>query len=100
MFSFLIGIIGSALSLIGWFAFHSVVLLLIGTGLSIIETIIEWKQLNANAKKLEIGVFIVGSVIALAFTSVPWYIGGMLAIAIYGGAAAIIGLFSIIRFFL
>ena len=42
MLSFFIGLIGVLIALIGWFGFGSVIALIVGTALYIVETIIEW----------------------------------------------------------
>lgn len=96
MFSFLFGLVGSIIALIGWFKFHSVLLLIIGTILYIVETVIEWQSLNSNAKKVDVAVFIIGALIAAFATEAPWYVGGMIAIAIY---SLIISIFSIAQLF-
>lgn len=87
----IIGLAGAVTALIGWFGFHSVIALFIGTALYIVETIIEWRNLNSNAKILDIVIFAIGSIVAVSFTSAQWYIGGMVAIAIYNLIISIIG---------
>ena len=96
--SYLIGLLGSVLSLGGWFGFHSAILLVIGTLLHIVETLIEWKRLYVNAKMLYLFLFAIGCIVAL-FLSIPWYVGGMLAIAIYGLIIGIASLLLSIHFF-
>ena len=96
MVSFFIGLIGSVIALVGWFAFDSIISLIIGVSLYVIETIIEWKNLNTGAKVVDIIVFIIGSIIAL-FIKTPFYIGGMIAIAIYSGVLALFSLPTIIQ---
>ena len=91
MLSFFIGLIGVLIALIGWFGFNSLVLLIAGTLLYIVETIIEWKHLNRGSKVIDIVIFIIGAIIAL-IVKTPFYIGGMIAINIYSGVTA---LFSI-----
>jgi len=91
MLSFFIGLIGVLIALIGWFGFNSLVLLIAGTLLYIVETIIEWKHLNHGSKVIDIVIFIIGAIIAL-IVKTPFYIGGMIAINIYSGVMA---LFSI-----
>jgi hypothetical protein len=91
MLSFFIGLIGVLIALIGWFGFGSVIALIVGTALYIVETIIEWKTLNPGAKVVDLVIFIIGAVIALIVKN-PFYIGGMIALNIYSGVMA---LFSI-----
>lgn len=91
MFASLIGLAGVLTALIGWYGHKSVLLLVIGTGLYLVETLMEWKNLNINAKKLDLFIFALGSVVAL-FTNLPFYIGGMLAINFY---SALMTLFAL-----
>ena len=91
MFASLIGLAGVLTALIGWYGHKSVLLLVIGTGLYLVETLIEWKNLNMNAKKLDLFIFVLGSVVAL-FTNLPFYIGGMLAINFYSALMTLIAL--------
>ena len=80
MFGYLLGTIGSIAALVGWFGFHSVPVLIIGTICYIIETIIEWKDLNSGAKVFDVIIFVIGCIIGLFIKSVPFYIVGLLAI--------------------
>lgn len=97
MLSFLIGLVGSVVGLVGWFAFHSVPLLVAGTALYIIETIMERKNLNTGAKMLDLLIFGIGCVVGLLL-KIPIYVGGMIAIHIYSAIMGIIGLLKIGRF--
>lgn len=102
MFTTIIGLAGVLTALIGWYGHKSVILLTIGTCLYIVETLLEWKSLNANAKKLDIFIFAVGSVVAL-FINIPFYVGGMLAINFYSAFMTLIslpGLFAQISLFI
>ena len=99
MISFLIGLVDAVVALEGWFVFKSVKLLLIGTILYIIETLLEWRELNTNAKKLDIVIFVIGCVVAASLTLAPWYVGGMVAIAIYSLIVGAIGMISMLKFF-
>lgn len=99
MISFLIGLVGAVVALVGWFGFKSVILLIVGTVLYIIETAMEWRELNANAKKLDIVIFVIGCIVAAIFTPAPWYVGGMVAIAIYSLITGVVGLVSMLKFF-
>lgn len=96
MLSFMFGFIGAAISLIGWFAFHSLPLLIVGTLFYVIETIIEWRQLNAGAKTLDILIFGIGAFISL-FLKTPFYICGLLALNIYSALVHALGLPSYIK---
>lgn len=69
-------------ALIGWFGFKSVTLLIIGTGIYVIDTILRWQDLNAGAKLLDWSIFAVGCIVA-SFLKIPFYIGGMFAINCY-----------------
>ena len=91
MISFAVGLIGAIVALVGWFGFHSLEALIIGTLFYVVESLIEWKKLNTNAKLLDLFVIIIGCVIALALKT-PFYIGGMLAINIYSGITVILSL--------
>lgn len=91
MLSQLLGFVGVLVSLIGWFKYKSILLLVIGTGLDIIETLLEWKSLNVNAKKLELRIFIIGCIIGV-FLDIPFYVGGMLAINFYFALVSVLTL--------
>lgn len=91
MISFLIGLVGVLVSLIGWFKYKSVLLLLVGTGLLVLETLLEWKELNTNAKRLELIIFIIGC-LSILFIDLPFYIGGMLALNFYAALLTVMSL--------
>ena len=91
MIGIILGAIGALVALIGWFGFKSVVCLIVGTSLYIIETLVEWKELNAGAKIVDIIIFAIGSIIAIIIKT-PFYIGGMIAINCY---SAIMSLLSV-----
>lgn len=95
MLSSLIGLVGVLTALIGWYGYKSVLLLTVGTGLYVVETLLEWKNLNMNAKKLDLFIFAGGSVVAL-FTNLPFYIGGMLAINFYSALMTLFALPALI----
>lgn len=102
MFSTLVGLAGVLTAFIGWYGKKSVLLLTIGTGLYLFETLLEWKSLNANAKKTDIVIFAIGSIVAM-FTNLPFYIGGMLAINYYSAFMTLLslpGLFAQIALFI
>lgn len=81
--AFLFGLIGSIVALVGWFGFKSVASVFVGTGLYLLETLLEWKDLNYNAKKLDILIVLLGCIVGLFIKRVPWYICGFLAINFY-----------------
>ena len=91
MLGFLFGFIGAIVSLVGWFGFKSTTLLIVGFLGYVIETIIEWKSLNAQAKTMDVIVFAVGSIVGLII-KVPFWICGLVALSIY---SLIIGLISL-----
>lgn len=95
MISFFVGLVGAIIALVGWFGFHSLIALVIGTVLYIVETIMQLKELQPNALKFEITIFVVGCIVGL-FLKIPFYIGGMLATNIYSAVISIIGLPAII----
>ena len=97
MISFLIGFPGALTALIGWFGFHSVTALIVGTALYIVETTLEWRNLNAGAKAIDVFIFAFGSAIAALFTSAQWYIGGMIARARYSIVIGTIGLITMLK---
>lgn len=99
MISMLIGVLGTVIALGGWFGLHSVAALIIGTAMYIIETIMEWESLNTNAKIMDIVIFAIGSIVAIIFTSTSWYVGGMVAVAIYSAITSVCGLIFTLRFF-
>lgn len=95
MLSFAIGICGALISLIGWFTFHSLPMLIMGTFLFFIETAMEWNQLNSGAKKLNFIIIIIGCIVGL-FLNMPIYISAMLAINIYSALTALLAIISML----
>ena len=85
------GIVGSLIALIGWFVFHSLPMLIVGTVCYIIETLLEWKSLNTGAKCVDVFIFGIGALIAL-FVKAPFYIGGMIALNCYSAFVSVISL--------
>ena len=83
MISMIIGLVGNLLAVIGWFGFRSLIALIVGTILYLIETIMEWNELNPSAKMTDLVMFGLGCLVSL-FAPLPWYICGLLAINIYG----------------
>lgn len=96
MFSYFLGLIGSIIALVGWFGFHSLPTLIIGTICYFIETIIEWNELNSGAKAIDVIVFGIGCIIGAFIKSVPFYIVGLIAINIWSIIMSLITLPGII----
>ena len=96
MISYLVGLVGTVISLIGWFGFRSIAALIIGTCLYVVETIMEIKSLQPNALWFELGIFVVGCIVGSAL-KLPFYVGGMLAINIYSAIITLIGIPNFIR---
>lgn len=94
---FLIGFLGVLIALVGWFGFESLALLVLGTVFYIIETIIEWKYLNAGAKVVDVIIFGIGCAVALVLKT-PFYVGGMIAINCYSAIVVLMGLFIFIKY--
>jgi len=97
MISFLIGLIGAIIGVVGWFGFGSVLALIIGLVAFIIETIMEKDSLNGNAIMVEIFIFGVGCVVGAFVKSVPFYVMGLIFINIYSLATGLLGIFSIMK---
>lgn len=98
MLSFFIGLIGSLIALIGWFGFQSLNALVVGFFFYVVETVVEWKNLNVNAKCVDVLIFAIGSIIGL-FINAPFYICGLLAVMIYSGIISVISLIAFINIF-
>ena len=62
-----------------------------------IETLLEWQSLNDNAKKMDILIFVIGCIVSFC-TSLPWFVGGMLALAIYNAITTVIDIAVMIFF--
>lgn len=88
--------IGVLISLVGWFGFQSVILLVIGTLLYLVETILEWNNLNANAKMLDVVIIALGCLIGPLITNTPWYVCGLLAINFYSALVNIPGIIIVV----
>ena len=96
MISMLLGGLGGIIGVVGWFVYKSVMSLFIGTGLYIIETILEWNALNTNAKIMDIFIFIIGCIVG-TFLSSAFYLYGLLAICLYNLIVTIFGLIVLIK---
>ena len=94
MISFIIGLVGAIVALVGWFGFHSLTALIIGTVLYAIETIMELKDLTASAIGADIVIFVIGAVIGF-FIHKPFYIIGMIALAIYSLITSVFGIVTL-----
>ena len=91
MLSFFIGFIGSIIALIGWFGYHSLPILIIGTIMYVIESFMDRNNLNKGAKMVDIIIVIIGAIVSV-FITLPWYVCSMLAISIYSFIVSIPGL--------
>ena len=86
MFALIIGCIGNVTAVIGYLCFHSLWLLLAGTGVYFLEKCIRMitRKKILTRKKIsfidDIIMFVIGSAVGLLIKSVPWYVCGMLAI--------------------
>ena len=98
MISFIFGLIGVIIALVGWFGYHSLVALIVGTVLYLIETIMQLKELNQNAITFEIVIAVVGCLVS-GFFGVPFYVGGMVAINLYSVVITFIGIPGFIALF-
>ena len=94
MLSMFIGCLGAIVGLVGWFCYHSSIALVIGFILYCIETIMQWNELNTNAKISESLIILIGCIVGI-FVKTPWYICGMLAITIYNGIMSVPALFKL-----
>ena len=92
MKSMLIGVLGILVGLIGWYAFHSPVCLIIGAIAFAIETILDEDNLSDHAKVDILVAFGVGAVISIIRKTNPWYIGGLLGINIWSAILLILSL--------
>ena len=93
MISFLIGLVGSIIGVVGWFGFGSVLALVIGLIAYIIETIMEKDSLNRNAIMVDILIFGIGCVVGAFVKTVPFYVMGLIFINIYSLLTGLLGIF-------
>lgn len=96
MLSFIIGFIGVIIALVGWYAFDSLLLLIIGTILYFVESFLERNSLNTNAKILDIVIIVIGCIIGL-FSKYSFYVYGMLAINFYSAIMCVLGIFYYLK---
>ena len=99
MISFLIGIAGSVIGLVGWFNSYDLIWLVLGTIAVLIEQILEEDNLSSKAKTQNLSAFVVGAVAVSFSRYYPWDIGGLLAVIIWNIFISILGvLFFIYRY--
>lgn len=97
MISFLIGLVGAIIGVVGWVCFGSIWALIIGLVAYIIETIMEKDSLNKNAIITDIFIFGIGCLIGLFVKSVPFYIMGLMFINLYSLLMGILGVVSLFK---
>lgn len=97
MISFLIGLIGAIIGVVGWVGFGSIWALVIGLVAYIIETIMEKDNLNTGAILVDIFIFGIGCLIGLFVKSVPFYIMGLMFINLYSLLMGILGVVSLLK---
>ena len=97
MISMLIGIAGLFVSFIGWFAYRSVTMLIVGSALYGIETVLGlfFGELKFGSLWVDVGSFAIGAFIA-KFTKYPMWIGGLLGLNFYSLVMTIIGTVSFV----
>ena len=72
---------GNITAFLGWFKWNSILCVAVGTAICLTDTLLRWKNLNANAKKMDVVMFLIGLSVGLLFNGLPKpYICGMLAI--------------------
>lgn len=81
--TFLIGLIGSAVGLVGWFAFRSPLLLFLGTGCYVAELLVERRRFGLSDRAPDLVFFVFGCIAGLFIETVPWYICGMITVNFY-----------------
>ena len=97
MISFLIGLVGAIIGVVGWVGFGSIWALIIGLVAYIIETIMEKGSLNNSAIITDIFVFGIGCLIGLFVKSVPFYIMGLMFINLYSLLMGILGVVALVK---
>ena len=97
MMSFVIGLIGAIIGVVGWFGFGSIWALVIGVIAYLIETIMERDQLNKNAKLADLLIFALGCIVGLIVKSVPFYVMGLIFINIYSLVTGVLGAFALFK---
>ena len=85
-----IGTVGSIIGLIGWFGFRSIVILLLGLVLYLVELLMGWTELTVAAHVLDIIVFGIGCIVG-AFTKTEFYIVGIIAVLLFSAVLGIVG---------
>lgn len=80
----LVVLAGNITAFWGWLKHQSVLCVIIGAVISVVDTLIRWKDLNTNARKMDLTVFLIGLAVGLIIKDFPApYICGMLAINAY-----------------
>lgn len=75
---------GSVTAFWGWLKHQSVLCVVIGTVICLIDTAMRWKELNRNARRMDFFVFIIGLIVGSYVKNTPApFICGMLAINAY-----------------
>ncbi len=75
---------GNIVAFLGWFKWQSLLCVAVGAAICLTDTLLRWKDLNANAKKSDLILFLFGLAVGLLFNALPApYICGMLAINAY-----------------
>lgn len=97
MISFIIGFLGAVVGVAGWFGFGSVWALVIGFAAYIVETIMERKELNKNAKMADFVIIAIGCIVGLFVKSVPFYVMGLIFINIYSLLMGLVSLLALFR---
>ena len=95
MLGTIIGGAGTLTALIGWFGFDSIIALIVGSILYLLEDIIHAQYLTPVAKLLDPIAFGIGCLVGI-FVPLPWYICGMLGLNIFGAIAFIGGTIMIL----
>ena len=98
MLSFIIGL-GAIVGVVGWFITKSLIFIGIGILCYLVETIMEWKNLNANAKLVDVFIFVIGCIVGLFIKSMPFWLCGIVALLIYSALLGIGGVISIFSMF-
>lgn len=75
---------GSVTAFWGWLKHQSVLCVVIGTVICLIDTALRWKDLNRNARRMDFFVFVIGLIVGSYVKNTPSpFICGMLAINAY-----------------
>lgn len=83
MLAFWLGLLGPIVALVGWFGFHSLPALLIGTLCYVAEVLLECRRNGFSDRGTDIVVFVFGCIAGCFIPDVPWYICGAVASNFY-----------------